>query len=395
MLKFIPDERNCMGCSACYSVCPKHCISMVHNAEGFLYPEVSDECIGCGLCELVCPMVNPKQENNHPKTAVAAVAKDYSIWRRSASGGAFSEIVRHWADNETLVVGAAWNGLHVHHTGVIGFENIEPLCKSKYVSSAIEDSFILINEHLKTGKKAVFCGCPCQVDGLRRYLRKDYDNLLTLDLICHGQGSPFVFKECMKLIGEQLGEEVVGYEFRTKRRVYEEDYMSKVITVSGVHYVSKDPYQQLFLSQDILRSSCGKYCKYRDVRRPGDLTIADCKGLTEIFPELIGAKRNYSTIVSNTSKGDIIIAKLHNTMEVRPISIDDVIKYNPLFAHQTWSSKNRDEFFKEFIINHSSAIRSRTVIMKRNKYTLKKLIKAYTPSILINVAYKLNRHNKK
>ena len=193
MLTFNPNKSNCTGCAACYSVCPTHCISMDADEEGFLYPNASDACVHCGLCETVCPAILPKANNNYVQKAVAAVSKDYEIWKRSSSGGAFSEICRQWADDDTLIVGAAWDGLKVHHIGVYGFENIAPLCKSKYISSAIEDSFIEIRNELRGGRKTIFCGCPCQVAGLKAFLGKDYNNLLTIDLICHGQGSPIVF----------------------------------------------------------------------------------------------------------------------------------------------------------------------------------------------------------
>lgn len=389
MLKFNPNKSNCSGCAACYSACPIHCITMRSDEEGFLYPEASDACIECKLCEKVCPLNKDKKDNDYPKVVYAAVSNDYNIWKRSASGGAFSEIVRHWADEETLVVGAAWDGMTVHHIGVIGYNNIAPLCKSKYVSSAIEDTFIEIRKHLRTGKKAIFCGCPCQVDGLRHFLIKDYDNLLTIDLICHGQGSPLVFQECMKVIGEQLGEEVISYEFRAKRKIIEEDYLSKVTTSKGVYFVTKDPYQQLFLSQDILRPSCGENCKYRDVRRPGDLTIADCRGLTTIFPDLRGSKKNYSTIVSNTEKGKLATKHLYKTMDLREYSLDEVIKYNPLFAHQTWASKNRDAFFGKFIDAPNKIINEITRPLKIKKLTFKDYIKIYIPTSLLKVLYRI------
>ena len=392
MLSFNSEKTNCMGCAACYSVCPKQCISMSPDDEGFLYPVADDSvCINCGLCNKVCPMVNPKIENSHPKIAVAAISKDYNIWHRSASGGAFSEIVRNYADEETLIVGAAWDGLRVHHIGVLGFDNIAPLCKSKYVSSAIEDTFIQIREHLRIGKKAIFCGCPCQVDGLRRFLRKDYENLLTMDLICHGQGSPLVFKETISVIGESLGEEVQSYEFRTKRKVYETDYLALVKTQKGCHYITQDPYIQLFLSQNALRPSCGENCKYRDVRRPGDLTIADCKGLVKIYPDLAGSKKNYSTIVSNTPKGDVILKTLERTMNIRSCPIEEVIKYNPLFARQTWFSKDRDKFFEEFKKEPKIAIKNWTKPYNYSRLTLKKRLKAMLPEPVIKLCKNIKR----
>ena len=361
MLNFNPNKTNCTGCSACYSVCPVHCITMQQDEEGFLYPESSDACIHCGLCEKVCPSFLPKTELKIEQKAVAAVSRDNEVWRRSASGGAFSEICRQWADNDTLIVGAAWDGLKVHHTGVNGFDQIAPLCKSKYVSSAIEDTFIEVRDALKEGRKAIFCGCPCQVAGLKAFLRQDYENLLTIDLICHGQGSPTVFEACMRNMSDYYGETIVAYQFRAKRKRYEEDYIASITTIKSTAYVTKDPYMQLFLSQNALRPSCGENCKYRDMRRPGDITIADLKGLQTIFPDQIYPKKNWSTVVCNSQKGADCLALLYRTMDVRPITIEDVVKYNPLFARQTWFSKDREAFFADFVADADVAIQKWTV----------------------------------
>lgn len=361
MLDFNPNKTNCTGCAACYSVCPVHSITMQQDEEGFLYPASNDACIHCGLCEKVCPSFLPKSELKIEQKAVAAVSRDNEVWRRSASGGAFSEICRQWADDDTLIVGAAWDGLKVHHIGVKGFDQIAPLCKSKYVSSAIEDTFIEVKDALKGGKKAIFCGCPCQVAGLKAFLRKDYENLLTIDLICHGQGSPAVFEACMRNMSDYYGEKVIAYQFRAKRKRYEEDYISSVITTKSNIYLTKDPYMQLFLSQNALRPSCGENCKYRDIRRPGDLTIADLKGLQTIFPDQMYPKKNWSTVVCNTQKGADCLAMLPRTMEVRPITIEDIEKYNPLFVRQTWFSNDRDAFFKDFVSDADTAIKKWTV----------------------------------
>lgn len=392
MLSFNSEKINCMGCAACYSVCPKQCIVMESDSEGFLYPTAdSSNCINCGLCEKVCPIVNPKFENTYHQKAISAVSKDYKIWKRSASGGAFSEICRQWADNNTLIVGAAWDGLSVHHIGVIGFENIAPLCKSKYISSPIENTFIEIKRHLRSEKKVIFCGCPCQVDGLRHFLGKSHENLLTIDLICHGQGSPLVFKESMNVLGKQIGEPVLSYEFRAKRKIHETDHLAFVKTDKSEYYIINDPYIQLFLSQDVLRPSCGENCRYRNVKRTGDLTIADCKGLTKIYPDLIGTKRNYSTIVSNTAKGEYVLDKLNQTMETRPCSLENVIKYNPLFARQTCFSKNRDKFFMEFVKNPQTCIRIKTKPIKIIRNTFKSIFFHNSPIILRKYYIKLSQ----
>lgn len=391
MLDFNPNKNSCTGCAACYSVCPVHCISMKRDEEGFLYPEASDACIHCGLCEKVCPSFLPKSENGYSQKAVGAVTKDNAIWRRSASGGAFSEICRAWADSNTLIVGAAWDGLKVHHIGVAGFENIGPLCKSKYISSAIEDTFVDIRDVLKEGRKVIFCGCPCQVAGLKAFLRKEYDNLLTIDLICHGQGSPAVFEACIENMSDFWGEKITNYQFRAKRKRYETDYICCVTTTKSVYYIVKDPYMQLFLSQNALRPSCGENCSYRDYRRPGDLTIADLKGLPQLFPDQAFPKKNWSTIVCNTEKGKCCIDSLSSNMEIRPITIDDVISYNPLFAKQTWFSKDRDSFFRDFIIDKRKAIEKWTTPLQVFKPSLLRTLLSRMPVWIKPYIYKCYR----
>lgn len=379
MLDFNQKEENCTGCSACYSICPVHCIEMKTDEEGFLYPEASDACIHCGLCEKVCPSIQPTIANSYKQKAIAAVSKSYDIWHRSASGGAFSEICRHFADENTLIVGAAWDGLRVHHIGVRGFDNISPLCKSKYISSDIENTFIEIRDALQAKKKALFCGCPCQVAGLKAFLRKGYENLLTIDLICHGQGSPSVFKECMNIMSCDLGE-IESYQFRAKRKFFEQVHICQITTKKQIQYIVNDPYMQLFLSQNALRPSCGKNCKYRDSRRPGDLTIADLKGLSKLFPDLAYTKKNWSTVVCNTAKGETIFRALSQTMDVRPITIEDVVKYNPLFAQQTWFSKDRDAFFADFRKEPTEAIQKWTTPYQRHTSSFLRTIITYIPT---------------
>lgn len=357
MLSFTSNKGACTGCSACMAACPVDCITMQNDEEGFWYPVSSEACIDCGKCEKVCPVLkHDKTANHYKQSAYACLSKDDDIWRRSASGGAFSEICLAWGDSQTIVVGAAWDGLDVHHICVKGVGNIMALCKSKYVASHPGNSFREVKKYLKEGRRVIFCGTPCQVAGLKSYLIKTYDNLLTIDLICHGVGSPTVFKTAIEKIQKELGVRISHYEFRAKRRMYETDYISSITTDKGIKYLSNDPYIQLFLSQNALRPSCGKNCVFRDSNRQGDLTIADFKGLLEVFPQLFGTKRNYTAIVSNSSKADKIIELLKSSTEIHETDLSNIAKYNPLFERNTWYSKDRDNFFKDFVINPHCAL---------------------------------------
>lgn len=396
MLDFNPKKTNCTGCSACYSACPVRCIKMIEDEEGFLYPIADyNSCIHCGLCEKVCPMIHKDYSESKSLTqcAFAATSKSKDIWRRSASGGAFSEICRTWGDSETMVVGATMEFPIIHHIAVIGVDNIAPLCKSKYVSSALENVFQQIKLHLSKNKRAIFCGCPCQVDGLKNYLRRDYDNLLTIDLICHGQGSPAVFNECMNVISEDLKESVISYEFRHKGVIFDSEYISEIKTQKNKYLSKQDPYISLFLSQNCLRPCCGSHCKYRNSNRVGDITLADCKGLYEIFPDLAGVKHNYSTIVTNTEKGHLAVCALSTVMNIREATLDSVKEYNPLFYRQTKASEHRDDFFADFHTDPNSAIRKWGKKFARYTPSLKHLAFMYSPVILRRLALKFRKNH--
>ncbi len=359
MLEFTKKKSDCVGCSACMAACGLHCITMARDEEGFLYPVASDDCVHCGKCRKVCPIENfpAALEPAYLQKAYAAVSKDARIWRRSASGGAFSEICRAFGDSETIICGAAWDGLSVHHICVKGVENIAQLCKSKYVASSLEHVFIEIRRCLHDGRKVIFCGTPCQVAGLKNYLGKAYEKLLLIDIVCHGVGSPAVFKASVLAIGAQLGKKVKAYEFRTKRRVHETDYLSKITFADGKPvYLAHDQYMQLFLSQNCLRPSCSLNCKFRNDQRQGDITIADFKGLHLAFPQLVHSGRNYSSIIVNSTKGEVLISALERSMEMYACSLEVIKQYNPLFYRQTYASEERDPFFVDFAESPAHAI---------------------------------------
>jgi coenzyme F420-reducing hydrogenase beta subunit len=353
MLEFIKGKKDCTGCTACMNVCPVSCISMKEDDEGFKYPVADERCIHCNKCKQVCPIVSKKTEiiPNIKQYAVAAVTKDTAVWKTSTSGGAFTEICNTFGDQDTIVFGATFDGLKVIHSYVVGVENISIFRKSKYVQSDLGDSFSEAKRFIKQGKKVVFSGTPCQIAGLRSYLDKEYDNLLCVDLICHGVGSPKVFKKVIKYLSEKFNSKIIKYTFRYKKVImgnFREYVSNYAFENKKTDSVEIDEYNQLFLSQLCLRNSCQSNCRFRISNRMGDITIADFKNKLEVFPNTKDYK-NYSTIVVNSSKGDDIFRNLDETMNIFPCDLEVVKKYNPLFYRTTYDNPLRDKFFEDFI----------------------------------------------
>ena len=195
----IRDKKNCCGCAACVQKCPKHCVSLKEDEEGFLYPVVNvDKCIDCGLCEKVCPVLN-QDKKHEPIGVYAAKNKNDETRKNSSSGGVFTLLAENVIKRGGVVFGARFDERwEVVHDYVEDKEGISKFRGSKYVQSTIGDNYLKAEQFLKAGRKVLFSGTPCQIAGLKHFLRKDYDNLLTVDFICHGAPSPGVFRTFLR-----------------------------------------------------------------------------------------------------------------------------------------------------------------------------------------------------
>jgi len=398
-MAYLASKELCTGCSACYAICPLNCIEMIKNDEGFLYPVIGEKCINCGKCSRVCPQLNRLvipdiKTATFPQQAFAGLSKSYKTWRRSSSGGAFSEICAAWDDGETLFFGASWEGFKVKHICVKGVSSVGPLCKSKYLSSDLSNSFFVIKKHLDGGGRALFCGTPCQVSGLKAFLGREYDKLLLIDLVCHGVGSPLVFEKCIEVLENQFGKSILSYCFRAKRYAFERDHLTKIkfSLHKGTLFLNDDQYIQLFTKQICLRSSCGANCIYRNEHRQGDITIADFKSLIVAFPQLEGTKRNYSSIIVNSHKGALLLSSLKRSMHILPCSVDTIKISNPIFFRQTWFSKDRDAFFLEFKNNPLLAIKRFTTPATISKRNLKTRVYELLPVPIRRKLINLSKH---
>lgn len=386
MLDFLQNKSDCTGCSACQSVCPVDCIEMVQDSEGFLYPAIASPelCVDCRRCEAVCPSVSgiPNDRPPYIPQAFAALIRDADILRQSSSGGAFSALcqaVESSCKQKIFIFGALFDGLCVRHGFIQGAENMAPFRKSKYVQSDMKSTFREVKRFLNKGENVLFSGTPCQVAGLRRFLEKDHPNLFTVDLICHGVGSPAVFAAALLEAERRFHSKVKRYTFRHKNSdmsidrgygsLYElEDGRKKVLY--------NDDYNALFLAQLSLRPCCGDNCRYRREERQSDITLADFKGKEIVFPQLTDG-RDYSTLVVNTHHGEKLLPFLCETTALYPCSLDDIRRFNPLFTATTPANPRRDEFFESFLQGQSLHRLCRQFHLRR--FSLKRILKILLP----------------
>lgn len=379
----ILEKEKCTGCGACFAACPVGCISMIADENGFEYPRVSESCINCGKCSNVCPALSgkPRLSNAVEHKAFALCSKDPDVYVHSSSGGAFTEICSAFANDDTVIFGAAFDGFKVIHTGVEGVENIAPLRKSKYVAASAGDCFRQTKALLEQGRRVVWCSTPCRISGLRSFLGHEYDNLLCVDFICHGVGSPKVFEDFINYTQECYGEKLRKYTFRSKRKCDKNvsRYMSEYEFESGRKmYIDMDEYSQIFIDQLCLRDCCEGNCDYQTEERVSDITIADFNSRHKALPEIAWDYRAYSTLIVNTEKGQEVFEKLRSKVDCRQCAVEEIKKYNFLFCKKAPGNPRYKQFFEDYRNNEFSA-----VINKYAKPKKESRIKLFTNRMIL------------
>lgn len=343
----------CSGCSACYNICPINAISMQENDEGFLYPVIDeDKCTNCGLCAKNCPAINPIYKNNKKPKCFAVMAND-EIRYNSSSGGVFPVLAHYFLDKGNYVAGAVWNkDGSVKHIVSNKKEDIEAMRGSKYLQSSIGDCYREIKNILNLDKKVLFTGTPCQVAGLYAYLKKEYENLYTVEIICHGTPSPKVFK---KYLDETLAvnESFINTSFRNKINGWSHKHI--VTTETNLRTfdtpIKEHPFSQAFLKDLCLRNSCGE-CRFNRIPRQADITTGDFWGVWK-FNKKLDDTKGTSIIFVNSKKGKYIFSKLKKEFKlVKPVPFKMAIKGNPNMVKPTKPHSKRKDFM-ELINKHT------------------------------------------
>ena len=360
----ILDKKDCCGCSACAQICPKQCIKMSADNEGFSYPAVDGTiCIKCGLCEKVCPVIN-LGTSKLPLATYAAKNTNEDIRLNSSSGGIFTLLAEQIIADGGVVFGVKfdldWNVVHDFTETIDGLEAFRG---SKYVQSSIGDNFKIAKQFLSNGRKVLFSGTPCQIAGLKKYLQKEYDNLLTIEVVCHGVPSPKIWKEYLNFkytkhikcfykdsTSSMETPQISGISFRDKSNGWKK-YGVK-FSFTDKHEITpfnEDLYMKGFLQNLYLRPSCYQ-CAARQGKSGADISIADYWGIQSIHPEFDDDK-GAGLILINSNKGVRYYENIKSSTITIASKYHEAIKYNPCINHSVRVPKERAIFFQQYNIH--------------------------------------------
>lgn len=345
----IESKDKCCGCTACASICPKQAIQMEADEEGFLYPNVyQHKCVDCHLCEMVCPIIfrDDLEVNSKPLKYLAARLNNFSELMASSSGGVFWALAKEIVARKGIVVGAEYSkDVSVIHGFAENIEDCKKFRGSKYSQSDITGCFKKIKFFLESGRTVLFSGNPCQVEGLKRYLNKTYENLMTVDLVCHAVPSPKFFREYCDYVNLVFKKELVAINMRDKAdHGWSHKYSYRYIFADGTEEVDSTKisnWGRLFFSQYINRPSCHS-CRFSNLQRPGDITLADFWDDEHNRRDVVD-KYGTSLVLINTEKGSKLFDAVRSSLNVFEVSERDSLQ--PSLVRRTPSKLDRAQFW--------------------------------------------------
>ncbi len=343
------DMKQCTGCGACVSACPKDALSLQQDNWGYYRSSLNAElCIDCGLCSKICPALSlPRKTNKKEPPLYAFIAADEKVLESSSSGGIFPLLANEAFKRGGCVSGAAWTGdLHVEHILIENKEELHKLQKSKYLQSYLGDFDRKIKEKLDAGRFVLFTGCPCQVTGLKAYLGKDYDNLITADLLCGNSPSSEFFQKYLK---DSFPKGVKDYQFRYKKQGWNSDCLTLTLT-DGTKIDRRgggqDDYQKLYHPHVMCPPHC-EQCKYQALPRFGDITIGDFWGYAK-HDNSIDTSKGISAVLCNNEKGQAFFDSINDeAIKVKKtVPLEWLGGNGYAYAGHNYCSPNRDKFYK-------------------------------------------------
>lgn len=343
-------HKTCTGCLACIHVCTAGCIHLRADKNGFQYPEIDKgKCIQCKRCEVVCPVLQEQDHDENEESlpvAVAGYIRDQATREQSSSGGIFTALARQVLKRQGVVYGAAFgDNLMVSHFAVQSEDELWRLRGSKYVQSDLSGCYKEIERYLRDGREVLFSGTPCQCAGLAACLGRSYDNLLVVDIICHGVPSPRVWNEYLHWQETRHHSRPVRANFRDKSSGWERFSLSLKFENGAVYSdtLDRDCYMRAFLKNYTLRDSCYQ-CRFKTVHRISDLTLGDLWGIDQIAPQL-NDNGGVSVIFIQSEKGKRFLDALQNHLCLETVDSKMVVECNEAMNHCVYRQAYRNFFY--------------------------------------------------
>ena len=314
---------------------------MKPDMDGFLYPEVdAGKCVNCGLCEKACPVVTLCKKQETLPDAYAAYTMDQAVRLESSSGGVFSEVAKTVIAQGGAVFGAAYNdSFEVVHICVETEPELVRLRGAKYAQSDLGNTFAQVKQRLDRGQQVLFSGTPCQVGGLKAFLRKDYENLLTVDIICHSVPSPMVWEKYVESFGK-----IKSFNLRAKDTGWSRyRYCHRIDSGDDIKLIPSGDslYMKLFVGGYINRKSC-ENCRFKGYSRVSDLTLGDFWGIWDIAPEMDDDKGT-SVVLVQSDRGAAVLNQLRDKLVVKTVTLEEASRQNPAMLVSAKPNPKRTE----------------------------------------------------
>lgn len=366
----VVEQNKCCGCRACVQICPVKAITVTYDTYEFEKICIDEnKCLNCGKCKSVCPILNIKKNNGRLFCGIA-YSKNNEIRKNGSSGGIFGSLARYYLKNNGIVYGAAFKeDLSLQTMRVVDEKNLSFLYKSKYILCNTNDSFSSIKKDLSEERSVLYCSTPCQIAALKGYLGKEYDNLVCVDILCHGVGSQKHFNKSIEYIETKKKCKIIRFSFREKfKGAASRYYYSYIYKRNNKTKYFRDiymtfPYFYAYENRLTCRDSCYN-CPYMSEDRIGDITIGDFHGI-EKYEKNINRFDGVSMIVCNNQKGFGLLKQIKNDLFLKEYSWD-IIKENGRFKKDEFKPRNRLNYIQTLTQSGSIAAYNKFLNYKKD-----------------------------